>query len=85
MNTDYPDKQFFNIGLCVACGSGRIKVLQTVRPRRKLQCKVCGHKWETIEIVAQPADTDRLLWAELLRQGHISVSEAIQIVHLCGQ
>jgi len=39
-----------HIGLCPKCGSSMIGVLSTDRPYRLIHCKICGYRWQTIEV-----------------------------------
>ena len=42
------------MGSCVHCGSGKIRVVSTIRPWRYVACKVCGYRWKTLEVVTGP-------------------------------
>jgi len=44
-------KQYFNLGVCIACGSGRLKVTSSRKPFRYVRCEVCKKSWKTLEIV----------------------------------
>ena len=38
-------------GSCPKCGSGKLKVLRTERPRRRIACQVCKFRFSTIEVI----------------------------------
>lgn len=48
------DRQVLNTGSCPHCGSGRIRVLRTERPRRRLVCQICNRRWWTLEVIETP-------------------------------
>ena len=52
------DSKTFYTGTCPACKSGRLKVLKTERPRRRIRCAVCGHTFSTVEIIVQSGENE---------------------------
>lgn len=62
------DRRLFGLGVCPSCGSGRISVRRTVKPYRRVKCRVCGHQWDTIELIIGQHWLIKLL-DEALRQG----------------
>ena len=60
----------FNIKICPFCGSSRVKVTSTVRPRRRLKCAICLRTWKTIEVVEIDGWLPRVLKI-LIREGRL--------------
>lgn len=52
--------KLLNMGLCPECGSTRIYVTSTDRPYRRFKCKVCDHRWKTIELIVQSQNFSKL-------------------------
>jgi hypothetical protein len=66
------ERRIFNMGLCPCCASGRIWVTHTIKPRRRLACKICGHRWETLELlVSEPGWLEGAL-GYLLSEGRLA-------------
>jgi transcriptional regulator NrdR family protein len=64
-------RQCLNTGSCPFCGSGRIKVTNTIKPRRRFQCKVCQKNWKCLEIIYRKFWLSDVL-TELLSEGRLS-------------
>ena len=64
-------RQCLNIGVCPHCGSGRIRVTNTTKPRRRFQCKVCLKNWKCLEIIERDFWLSDVL-TELLSEGRLS-------------
>lgn len=62
-------------GLCPKCRSGRVGVVQTDRPRRRLKCKVCGFSWATREVNEGKGPWLADLVRELLITGELAGAE----------
>lgn len=78
------ERKYFNMGICPACRSGRIKVTSTTKPRRRLKCMVCGQRWQTLEIVEGP-DWVKGVFEILLIQGrltHLSIEDRRKILSI---
>lgn len=65
-------RRTFNVGSCPACGSGRIFVSHTERPIRRLKCRICGHKWKTLEIIDQGPQWLENFLSYMLSEGRLS-------------
>lgn len=67
------ERAFFNTGLCPFCGSTRILVTHTDKPRRRLRCRICQKRWGSLEII-ETADGAWLpgVIAILLSQGRLA-------------
>lgn len=61
-------RRFLNIGACPECGSGRISVVSTSKPRRRHKCRVCGATWGTLELIESPQMIPALI-SHLLQEG----------------
>jgi transcriptional regulator NrdR family protein len=64
-------RQCLNTGSCPFCGSGRIKVTNTIKPRRRFQCKVCQKRWKCLEIIERDFWLSDVL-TELLSEGRLA-------------
>lgn len=63
-------RKAFSTGSCPACGSGKIRVYCTTRPRRFWKCDICGVRWKSLEIVEAPFWLSRVL-SSLLAEGRL--------------
>jgi hypothetical protein len=66
------NRRIFATGSCPDCGSGKINVVRTERPRRRVKCRVCGSRWWTLELVEdfQPGWLEEFL-ETLLAEGRL--------------
>lgn len=65
------EHHYFNLGLCPSCGSGRIRVTTTQKPRRRYKCLVCENTWGCLEVVETKGWLSGVLEI-LLSQGRFS-------------
>lgn len=76
------DRRIFSLGVCPDCGSAMVKVTRTLKPERHLVCKVCQHRWKTIELILPPEGFDRQIIAGLIARKDIDLTKLAALIHV---
>ncbi len=81
------DRHHFQLGLCPACASGRVKVTSTSRPYRHLRCLVCDYRWKTLEVIISDPHWLPGVLVGLLQRGELAGFSRVlpEIIAICNE